>query len=269
MIRLGSGAKALALVGTGVLLAVAGWVGTRVGGGEGGSGPSLVSPPPATPFLARHRVDLLFGDCSSFRAHTETYVPQMIRIATSSALAERELWIACFDGAPLRTLRWDPQVDFGDVARAYPGNGSLTRRVNVARALGLRRRIERMIATTPRRVRGSGQLEALEVAARTEDVGRVFMVTDAVIHQIDGVRLGHATDEDIDRTIARWRPRLTSLRRVQLIMIGVGLGTRQTRVVRKAERLFRGIARAIPVGRFVWSLELPADLQTGTDLSGP
>jgi hypothetical protein len=213
----------------------------------------------APPFLATHRVDIVYGDCSSFRGNTEAFVPQMVTIAERSAIEQRVLWAGCFDGAPLRTLHWKPKVDFGDLPRDVRRNATVAKRVDLARALGMRRSFMTMIRTTPRRVRGSGQLEALELAAETKGVGRVFMFTDGIVHQVDGISLNTATRAQIDRTIARWAPRLTGLRGATLLFVGVGRDAYRTAVVRNAKELFRGLAAKVGVARFGWDVELPAD----------
>ena len=218
--------------------------------------------PPAP--AAERPLDLVYGDCSSFRRYTKAFVPDMVTIAQTSALAKprRTLWAGCFDGAPLRTLDWKPTIDFADEPDELEHNRTLGDRVALGRALGMKRKFEAM-AETPTKVSGSGQLEALELAAQTPNVGRVFMFTDAQINQIEGVRLNAATPGEIDATIRRWAPRLKGLEGVQLMFIGVGRGTSNSGGVRNGERLFRGLARRVGASHFGWTLELPAGFHAG------
>jgi hypothetical protein len=208
-------------------------------------------------FLKSHRLDLLEVDCSgSFRAVSKTFIPQMITIAENSAEQHRALWAGCFDGAPVRNLVWNPQVDFGDLPPSISSNPTLVSRFNLARAIGLKPQLAHMIETTPTRTPGSGQLEALELAAQTQDVGRVFMFTDAAINEVGGLNLITANAKQIERTIKTWAPRMTGLRGVQLMFIGVGRDVHFTASVRNAEKLFDGLAKAVGAS-ITWTQSLP------------
>ena len=237
-----------------VLTAALAAVTTACGGSSPASGGGSAAHRAGAAASAAGHLDVVFGDCSSFRRYTKVFVPEMVRVATDSARRRRAVWAACFDGAPLRTLRWAPKVDFGET----PPNlsGPQVERLNLARALGLRPRLAAM-ADTPEKVGGSGQLEALEVAAQTAGVGRVWMFTDAVINEVDGISLRTATLTEIRDTIRRWTPRLRGLAGVQLALVGVGLGTHDSQEVRNALALFRGLAAAVGTRSFSWSLELP------------
>src|SRR4051812_2060969 len=164
--------------------------------GCGGAHRKTEDKQPAPP--AARPVDLVIGDCSSFRRYTKAFVPDMVTIAETSALANprRTLWAGCFDGAPLRTLYWNPTIDFGNEPAELKQSRTLGDRVALGRALGMKKKFEAMV-NTPTQVAGSGQLEALEVAAQTVNVGRVFMFTDAEINEIDGIRLRTATQTEI------------------------------------------------------------------------
>ena len=201
------------------------------------------------------RVDIVYGDCSSFRRYTRAFVPDMLTIAQDSALHRHRLLAGCFDGAPLRTMQFKTDIDFGDLPKELRNNATLARRFNVARALGLKKTFE-VMADTPTRVRGSGQLEALELASELQGVGRVWMFTDGIVNEVDGLHLTTATEKDIQRTIRRWVPRMgNGLRNVHLAFVGVGLGTGSTANVRKARRLLRGIVDGAG-GSFTWSQTL-------------
>ncbi len=221
------------------------------GGGETGSGTS-----------SSGRLDLLIADCSkSFRASSERMLPEMVAIAADSAEQDRVLWAGCFAGAPLRTLVWDPKVDFGALPSGV-NPGPVADRFNVARALGMEPKLLQMIRETPDREGGSGQLEALEVASETEDLGRVFLFTDAAIHQAHVPDMTIATPGEIQRTIRVWAPRLSGLRDVHLILVGVGFGVHNSISVRNAKLLFRGLADRVGATSFRWTQDLPVDLPT-------
>src|SRR4051794_39595409 len=96
-------------------------------------------------------VDLEYGDCSSFRRYTKAFIPEMLTVAESSARARHVLWAACFDGAPMRTLEWNPKIDFADLPKELRENDKLADRFNLARALGLRPKLARMVDRTPTR----------------------------------------------------------------------------------------------------------------------
>jgi len=201
-------------------------------------------------------VDAVVGDCSdSYRSQMMAFVPGMVSIAADAAEKKHRFLAACFDGAPLRTLAWGPQVNFGE---AEPGiNEPLMEKVNNARALGLRRPLERMIETTPQRVKGSGQLELLELLSQTDGLGRAYVFTDAIVNQVDGIDLNSASPEDIHRIVRRWAPRMgDGLQNVAVVFVGVGRGSNRTAKVRKAEALFRDIVESAG-GRFTWAPDLP------------
>lgn len=220
------------------------------GGDETGAGDS-----------AGGRLDLLIADCSkSFRASSERLLPAMVTIAADSAEQDRALWAGCFAEAPLRTLVWDPKVDFGVLPKGV--NPSVADRVNVARALGMEPKLLEMIRETPDSDGGSGQLEALEVASETEDLGRLFLFTDAAIHQDHVPDMTTATPAEIRDTIEVWAPRLRGLRGVHLVLVGVGFGVHNSASVRNAKLLFHGLADRVGAASFKWTQELPVDLPT-------
>ncbi|MBA3420831.1 MAG: hypothetical protein H0U12_02880 [Thermoleophilaceae bacterium] len=205
---------------------------------------------------AEGSVDAAVGDCSdSYRGQMMAFVPEMVSIAVDAAEKKHRFLATCFDGAPLRTLAWDPRVNFGE---AKPGiNEALMEKVNNARALGLRQPLERMIETTPERVNGSGQLELLELLSQTDGLGRAYVFTDGIVNQVDGIDLNGASTEDIQRIVRRWVPRMgDGLQNVAVGFVGVGRGSNDTAKVRKAEALFRGIVEGAG-GRFTWAPDLP------------
>ena len=207
--------------------------------------------------------DLVMVDCSpSFRQAALGFVPDMVAVAESSASQRRALWAGCVDGAPLRTLRWTIRVDFDELPASVENSTSLAERVNTARALGLRRRFAQLVRRTPDRIPGSGLLEALELAAQTPDVGRVFMFTDAQSYEPGSVHLARASDAELQATARRWVRRLHGLRGVEVLMIGVGREARTTVAVRNAERLFRAVVTGAG-GRLQWAQELPAAFEGG------
>lgn len=213
------------------------------------------------PFVETHKTDLALPDCSgSFRETSVALAPEMAKVAQNSAQHRRALWAGCFDGAPMRTLVWNPTLNFGDIPSAIEANDGLVKRFNQARALAFGRQLEKVVRSTHVEAPGSGILEALELASQTENVGRVFMFTDADINEVDGLRLDTATSEQIGRTVKRWAPRLgKGLRHVELTFIGVGRNVRSTGIVRNAKTLFAGLAKAVGAGAFHWYQKLPAD----------
>jgi hypothetical protein len=219
---------------------------------------------PEAEALPGGNTDLMMVDASpSFRRSARGFVPDMVAVAQASASQRRVLWVGCVDGAPLRTLRWTIRVDFGELPASVENATGLAERINTARALGLRPQFIRLIRHTPDRVPGSGLLEALELAAQTEDVGRVFIFTDALTFEPDSVHLARASDAELQATARRWVKRLHGLRGVEVLMIGVGREARTTVAVRNAERLFRAVVTGAG-GRLRWSQELPASFGEAT-----
>jgi hypothetical protein len=225
------------------------------GGGEDAGAqegrPVAVGASPAGP------LDLLLADCShSFRRESLQMVPEMVTVAQDSADQRRELWAACFAGAPLRELVWGPTIDFGDLPGPLAHNPRLGDRFNAARALGLEGEFERIIRNTPRGAPGSGQLEALELAAQTPGVGRVFLFTDARILEPEGIPLGDASRTEVEQAVDHWAPRMHGLAGVELIFVGGGLGAPSSQGVRNARALFRGLAQQTGAS-FIWGRSLP------------
>lgn len=199
-------------------------------------------------------VDVVAADCSSFRSKLMAFVPDMAAVAMDAAKKQHRFLATCFDGAPARTLTWPINVNF---AEQVPGvDRTLTQKVNIVRALGLRPKLQRMVQM-PERVPGSGQLELLEALSQTDGLGRAYVFTDAIPNEVDGINLTTATDAEISRVMRLWVPRMGSgLRDASITFVGVGLGTYRTANVRKARVLFGGIIKGAGA-RFTWVPELP------------
>lgn len=220
--------------------------------------------PPATRAerdLQARPVDLLMPDCSpSFYGNLDVFTGTFEKVVLDSAARGRTLWHGCFDGSPLRTLTWNPKVDFGELPESVMTSEQLASRFNQARAIGTVKKIEQTIAAAKNQVAGSGQLEALEVAAKTPKTGRVFMVTDLISFEADGVTLATATEALITDTVKLWLPRLgDGFRGVQVFIIGYGLDAGSSKAARNAVSLFtRLITKA--GGEVSITKDLPADL---------
>jgi hypothetical protein len=232
-------------------------------GGCGGGGATSVSGRTSVAAVEEqveaHRLDLLLPDCSaSFRRASKRLVPEMLTVALDSAAQRRVLWAACFAGSPLRHLVWRPKIDFANLPDAVTRNSRLADRFNMARALGLRKELKKIIYGTPRQAPGSGQLEALELASQTPGVGRVFVFTDALILEPDGIVLRTASHREVQEAIARWAPRMSGLKGVQLVFVGVGLGALSAKSVRNAQALFAGLAHQVGAS-FSWTRSLPVE----------
>lgn len=244
-----------------IIIAAAGLVLAACGGSENdftGSSPTetVLTTSPDIGQIEPDSVDVAVGDCSpSYREELAAFVPAMLSVAVDAAKQEHRFLAACFDGAPLRTLVWDPQINFAE--RPPNISDEVIEKVNFARALGLRSKLEAMIQTTPQRAKGSGQLELLELLAQTNGLGRAYVFTDAIFNQIDGTDLNAATQADIDQLIERWLPRMESgLEGRMVAFVGVGRGIRSTANLRKAESVFRGIVEGAG-GTFIWAPDLP------------
>jgi hypothetical protein len=213
---------------------------------------------------ANRRLDLLIADCSdSFRESSLRLIPEMVEIALDSAEKRNVLWSSCFAGAPLRTMVWDPKRDFGQTGEGYHYNDEILDRLNLAMALGLRGKLRTMVLETPDTVPGSGQLEALEVASEAPNVGRVFLLTDAAIHEPEVPELNTASRAELRETVDLWAPRLRGLRGVELTMLGAGYGVHNSASVRAGRFLFRSLAAQVGTASFGWTQELPPDFGGG------
>jgi hypothetical protein len=246
----------LVLVGFAVALAGCGDTTPPASGADAPAGASAAEPAGSSQSASRP-LDLVMPDCShSFRRESLRMVSQMVEVALDSAARDRTLWAGCFTGSPLRDLVWNPQIDFGDLPAPIATNHRLAKRFNTARALGLRKEFQRIIRRTPRKVPGSGQLEALELASQTPGVGRVFMFTDARIFEPDGIPLSTASHAEVEEAVERWAPRMRGLNEVEIVLVGGGLGALSAQAVRNAHALFGGLAREVGAS-FSWTRSLP------------
>ncbi|MBK8295500.1 MAG: hypothetical protein IPK93_12405 [Solirubrobacterales bacterium] len=209
-------------------------------------------------------VDLLMPDCSgSFKGKLDEFIGTIKTVVSDSATRGRTLWHGCFDGSPLRTLIWSPKVDFGNLPDSVRANDQVASRFTEARAMGTVKKIEQAIAITENRVAGSGQLEALEVAAKTPNVGRAILVTDLITFEADGIRLAAASHADIKQTVKRWLPRLgDGLQGVQVFIVGYGLDAGSSKAARSGVELFTRLVTKAE-GQVSITKDLPADLVVG------
>jgi hypothetical protein len=220
-----------------------------------GCGGSPDPPTSSAKWEATHPIDVILADCSSYQPYLARFIPNMIEIAENSAAHRRDLYAVCFDGAPLRTLQWAIKENFGE---PYPDETAEEGEAeNLSNAEGLKEPFEKMIKT-PERVRGSGQLEALELAAETHGVGRVWIFTDAIPNEAKGIVLEHASENEIDKTAETWIPRMgKGLQNVSVAFVGAGFGTYSTIEVRKAKVLFKKIVEGAE-GHFTWTQTPPS-----------
>jgi hypothetical protein len=251
-------ARKVVIVLSTLVIAVAPALLTGCGGGGEATGASGSASVTAGATESRP-LDVVLPDCShSFRRQSKQLVPEMIKVALDSAEQRRMLWAGCFAGAPLRNLVWDPKIDFGELPDSVARNSRLADRFNQARALGLRKEFKKIIYDTPRKAPGSGQLEALELASQTPGVGRVVMFTDALVLEPEGIVLRTATKPEVEEAIARWAPRMRGLKGVELVFVGVGLGSLSAKSVRNAKTLFHGLAEEVGA-TFSWTRSLPLE----------
>jgi hypothetical protein len=180
----------------------------------------------------------------------------MVTIAMeSSAKRQRALYTGCFDGSPKRSLTLKT-TDFGNVPTSLLSNKRAVKKFNAARALGMRLYFQTM-SHERSRFAGSGQLEALEVLSKVDNLSNAWMFSDLYVHQTDGIDLQTATDADVRRVVDRWVPRMgNGLRRVRVVVVGAGLGGPAAAQARRAEQLMRGVVEGAG-GSFVASPILP------------
>ncbi len=227
--------------------------GTTTNPASNGGTPVAASDAIGTP--PKGSVDAAIGDCTpSFRYQMKDFITDEVSVAVDAAKRKHRFIATCFDGSPLRDIRWDPNVNFGEQDAGV--DDTTLGEINQARALGLRPQLERIIHT-PRFTGGSGQLELLELLANTQGLGRAYLFTDAIVNQVDGIDLTTASPKEIQRVIHRWVPRMgDGLRHVLIAFVGVGRRTPNTAEVRRAEVLLRGIVHGAG-GTSIWAQALP------------
>lgn len=222
-----------------------------------GCGGRPATPPAGTlqerDLAAAGRTTVLFVDGSaSFRRYAADYEPEVMAITETVAGRGGRVLACVVDGQPLTTARIT-STDFSQV----PVGGSdpaIRQRFNQAKALGLTRTLEHLVRR-PSSVSGSGQLEALELAADTPALTAVIFWTDAIVNQLDGFSVARASDAQIERQVRRWAPRLAGLRGRTVVLVGVGRGTGHAGAVMRAKRLFAGLSAAAGF-RLYWAQSL-------------
>jgi hypothetical protein len=201
---------------------------------------------------ASGRTTFLLVDGSSFRRFAPDYRADMTAVIGDVAARRGRVLAAIADGQPLTTARI-LTADF-DAAPIGASDPSVAARFHQAKAIGLAGRLTRLVRNG-QVVRGSGQLEALAVAANTPSLRTVVFWTDAVVNEPDGFTVTGATRQDVDRQVRRWAPRLRGLHGRTVVLLGVGRGVHRRATVERAHRLFAGLARAAHF-RLFWAQSL-------------
>ena len=183
----------------------------------------------------------LLVDGSSFRRFAADYEGEMAAVTQVVAAQRGRVLASVADGQPLTTAR----ILSADFAAAPPGGSdpALLARFNQAKATGISRRLKRLMRSS-QTVKGSGQLEALAVAANTPSLHAVVFWTDAVVNEAGGFNATSASRSDVSSQIRLWAPRLRGLQGRTVVLLGVGRGVHRSETVRLARVLFAGLARA-------------------------
>lgn len=201
----------------------------------------------------KRAVFAMTSDCSGFGKYAPDYLDDMVAVAgeVSAGPNPGKIVATCLDGSPLRTARMTT-VDFAVVPDGL--SPSDRTKFNEARVAGLRHTFAKLISEKEV-VSGSGLLEGLEVLAHEPGVTAIYMWTDGVVNQIDGIDITRATPAEIRQTAQRWIPRVKKLAGIPVYVIGVGRGVSTTSTVRKSHRLFARIVDGAG-GRLVWAQSL-------------
>lgn len=211
----------------------------------GGCGGRPVAPPvnalPDRALAASGRTTFELVDGSSFRRFAADYQAEMSAVTGLVAAHGGRVLAAVADGQPLTTARI-VTADFGrrSVAMDDP---AVIERFNQAKAIGLTGRLKRLLRRGEA-VSGSGQLEALAVAANTPSLRSVVFWTDGIVNEPDGFNLTRASAGETAAEMRRWVPRLRGLRGRTVVMLGVGRGVHRAETVERAQRLLAGLAHA-------------------------
>jgi hypothetical protein len=167
--------------------------------------------------------------------HIPSYKEELATVIQHVANARGEIFAAVIDGQPITTASITAR-NFGEpLPDGEEPESSTVESAGDGFAYEFIAR-----CTTHEVVRGSGQLQGLLVAARTPGVHEIIMFTDAIINEA-GFDLSNATPAELEAEIARWKPKLATLRNKQVTLVGTGRGVGRIVTVERAHRLFHEV----------------------------
>jgi hypothetical protein len=194
----------------------------------GGCGAVKPPDPPTKVFVA--------WDDSGFSRFVRSYETEVVEAVQKLAAEHDEVLGVVMDGQPLTTA---------DISRQYfsptgPEEDAEERSESLATMAA--EFAKKLIHVQPETVAGSGQLQALELAAGIPGVSKILMWTDAIVNEpANHFNLTNASQSEIEAEIRHWQPRLRALNGKQVELIGVGHGVHSVATVERAKRLFKAI----------------------------
>ncbi len=189
-------------------------------------------------------------DGSGFNRFANLYKEEVTAVMQELAAQKDEVMTTVLDGQPITTAGFIT-INFADSLHKEEVEKEQEPETKQAIAAGL---VKTLIANAKEVVRGSGQLQGLELAAETPGVTRIYQWTDGVINEpANRFSLTGATESQVTAEIRQWQPRLTGLRGKTVMIIGVGRGVNQVTTVERAHRLFRAVVEGKNGGHLVWT----------------
>jgi hypothetical protein len=175
-----------------------------------------------------------------------SYKQELISTIQHVAAEREEIFAAVIDGQPITTAAITAR-NFGE---APPDTQPQEQpAINQAVAEGFARDFVATFAK-PETVRGSGQLQGLLIAAGTPGVHEIIMFTDAIVNEA-GFDLTYATPAELAAEVARWKPKLASLKGKRVVVIGAGRGVHRVVTVEHAYQLFHALVEGND-GKLEW-----------------
>ncbi|HUA74354.1 MAG TPA: hypothetical protein VL988_06325 [Solirubrobacteraceae bacterium] len=188
-------------------------------------------------------------DATGATSRIASYRTELTNTIVKEAADHDDVFVAVLDGQPVTTAGLRDH----NFAQAPPEmEGEEAAKANQAFAAGF---AHQFIASFGAReaVAGSGQLEGLELAARTPHVAEVMLWSDGIVNERgDGFDLSTASANEVTAEIARWKPKLAGLHDVTVVIVGVGRGVHHLATVEEAHRLFTGLVDGNG-GHLVWT----------------
>lgn len=176
------------------------------------------------------------------------YKQEVISLIQQVAAGDGEVFAAVLDGQPITTA----SVASRNFAEVPPETEPQERpAINQAVATGFARNFI-ATCTTHEVVAGSGQLQGLALAAATSGVSEVYMWSDGVVNEpANNFDLTTASAQELNAEIAQWKPKLTGLKGMTVVVVGAGRGAHRLITAERAHQLFQAVVEGNG-GTLVW-----------------
>jgi hypothetical protein len=178
-----------------------------------------------------------------------SYREEVVDLIEHAARQHGEVLAVVLDGQPITTA----DIEHRDFAEPPPEGAEDTEALIESIASGFAHELLTQ-AARPEEVRGSGQLQGLQIAATTPGVGEIILWSDGIVNEpADHFDLSDANQQEIQTEIALWSPKLTALKNKTVVIVGVGRGVHEVITVEHAHRFFQVLVEEDAGGDLIWT----------------